>query len=457
MPKIQRRRQWNSSPANTELGPHEDAGKHDLPPASGQFRPLRDISNLALYSSDSTLEDIVAELARITGYPLITVELYDPERRVMIRKASLGMPQRSASFEVPLERSLSAIVAQTGIPISESDIGGKVGPMYKTLLNLKIRTFLCVPMAIDGNIIGTLSFGHTKIAPVDENFTDWINLAANHIAFFHYRMQAEEALLRLHRLESIAILNRGLSHDFNNLLMTMLGNITLARMRLGDREPLATQRFAEAEKAMLEARNLTDQLLAFSKEGLPVKKILHVGPVLEDSVRRTLRGSAVKVKIHIDHDLPMIEADEGKLRMVFGNIVVNARESMADKGILLVRATRVITDPGQDFLEETEKHSVRISFEDKGTGIKKEHLSLLFDPFFTTKEPGLVKALGLGLAVAHAVIKRHQGTIEVESLPGSGTTVHLTLPAVPPELSARTAEPADFPKSAVSAPYSRHR
>ncbi len=419
--------------------------QQDLSLRRTELPSLQAIADIALnaYSPESAFKDIAEELSRITGYPVITIELYDPKRRVMVHKASWGTPTVSAGMEIPLEESLSAVVAQTGVPISEMDIVHRAGPVDKIIRNLNIRTFLCVPMTVEKTVIGTLSLGHREILPVDESLINWATLAAAHIAFLHQRTKTDEARLLARRLESIAILTRGLSHDFNNLLMTMLGNITLARMRLAEREPAATQKLLEAEKAMLEARKLTDRLLTFSKGGQPVKKLVDVRPILQDSIQTVTRGSAVKTEVHIARDLPMVEADENQLRKVLENIVLNALESMTDRGTLTVTAVRAANGSAQNLMGEDREHAVHISIGDKGTGIKPEHLPLLFDPYFTTKEPATLKNRGLGLTVAQAVIKKHQGSLEVESRPGSGTTIHLTLPGVLPPKPLEEPEPED--------------
>jgi PAS domain S-box-containing protein len=237
------------------------------------------------------------------------------------------------------------------------------------------------------------------------------------------RKRAETELLKVSKLESLGVLAGGIAHDFNNLLTGLVGNLYLLKMDTKPEAP-AFRRLAEAEKACLRARSLTQQLLTFSRGGDPVKKTVAIGPVLLEWASFALRGSNVEVRADIAPDLWSVEADEGQISQVINNLIINAQQAMPGGGHINVRAENVTIDASEKPTLAPGRY-VRITFRDEGTGIPLEHLERIFDPFFTTKPTGT----GLGLATAYSIIQKHQGHLSVESPSGKGSTFFLHLPA----------------------------
>lgn len=271
----------------------------------------------------------------------------------------------------------------------------------------------------------------------------WVNVSASpilnrknrfvgSISFFTditARKQMEDELLNFRKLESVGILAGGIAHDFNNLLMSMLGYISLARMYLPESESKAREKLSEAEKTIDRAKELTTQLLTFSKGGSPLKKTLHLQPIVREVSRISLSGSRVKCRYSFQENLWPVEADETQIRQVIHQLVRNAREAMPEHGgsiSLSVRNRTFQVEPGT-FLPTGDY--VELSISDTGKGIAREHLSQVFDPYFTTKDFGPQKGMGLGLAVCYSIIKKHGGQIEVESQAGEGATFTVYLPA----------------------------
>ena len=245
------------------------------------------------------------------------------------------------------------------------------------------------------------------------------------------RMEAE--LLKAQKLESIGVLAGGIAHDFNNLLTAILGNITLVKMHVGPEDEVFAN-LSEAEKASLRARDLTQQLLTFSKGGAPVKKTASIEELLKDSATFALRGSNVRCEFSFTDDLWPVEVDEGQISQVIHNLIINADQAMPEGGVIKVRAENM-TVKAEDNLPLKEGKYIRITIEDQGTGIPKEHLPKIFDPYFTTKQKGS----GLGLAIAYSIVKRHDGYISVESELGVGTTFYIYLPASEKEILEKEA------------------
>jgi len=251
------------------------------------------------------------------------------------------------------------------------------------------------------------------------------------------RMEAE--LHRAQKLESIGILAGGIAHDFNNLLTSILGNISLAQMdaqAAGQEDVVDT--LAHAERASLRARDLTKQLLTFSKGGAPVKVTVSIANLLRESAGFALRGSNVQCQFAIPEDLWPVDVDEGQISQVINNLVINAQQAMPQGGAVTVRVENRVVSMDAPGLAAGKY--VAIAVEDEGTGIPAEHLAQIFDPYFTTKQKGS----GLGLATAHSIIKNHDGHISVESAVGGGTIFHVYLPASSRELTAAQAGKAEL-------------
>ena len=233
----------------------------------------------------------------------------------------------------------------------------------------------------------------------------------------------EEQILRTQKLEAVGLLAGGIAHDFNNLLQGVFGNISMVKMR-SDKDSASYRMLEEAERALNLARNLTRQLLTFSKGGEPVKEVVSLPLVIQDSVKFALSGSNVKYTFSMDENLWPVEADEGQISQVINNIVLNAGDAMPEGGTIKIQVRNVLL--GEKSILPLEKGKyVMIVIEDSGIGILSHHLSKIFDPYFTTKQKGS----GLGLATSYTIIKKHDGIMDVKSEPGVGSTFFIYLPA----------------------------
>jgi PAS domain S-box-containing protein len=239
----------------------------------------------------------------------------------------------------------------------------------------------------------------------------------------------DEELAKANRLESIGIFAGGIAHDFNNLLTGVLGNVSLAKI-MADPKDKIHHLLEQTEKSTYRAKSLTQQLLTFSKGGLPVKRLASVRDLLKESVEFCLRGSSISYELRVAEDLRPVEVDEDQITQVIQNLVINARQAMQpDGGIIEVNADNVEITERQEPLLAPGRY-VRISITDQGTGIPPAILDRIFDPFFTTKEMGS----GLGLASSYAIISKHNGNLTVESEEGYGATFIIHLPASDLEL-----------------------
>ncbi len=237
------------------------------------------------------------------------------------------------------------------------------------------------------------------------------------------RRKLEEEQVKIQKLESLGILAGGIAHNFNNQLAGILGNISLAKMSANPHAEIFDA-LTEAEKSSLLAKDLTRQLLTFSKGGEPITKIIPIAELIKDSTNFALSGSNVSFKITIARDIWPVEVDESQVSQVFRNIVINADQAMPLGGVINISCKNFLLGK-QNGVPLKKGNYVKILIKDRGCGISAEHLSKIFDPYFTTKEKGS----GLGLTTAYSIIKKHQGYIEVESKSNKGTTFTIYLPA----------------------------
>jgi len=238
------------------------------------------------------------------------------------------------------------------------------------------------------------------------------------------RKQIEEELIKIRKLESIGVLAGGIAHDFNNILASILGNISLAALYIKPEEQKVKKLLHEAEKASLRAKDLTQQLLTFSKGGAPIKQLASIAAVIKDSATFVLRGSNSKCEYSFSEDLWPVEIDTGQISQVIQNIILNAIHAMPEGGVIDIDCENFVKDESRPLPFSTGKY-VKMSIRDKGIGISANLLDKIFDPYFTTKQEGS----GLGLAITYSIIARHAGHILVESEQGVGSTFTIYIPA----------------------------
>ena len=238
------------------------------------------------------------------------------------------------------------------------------------------------------------------------------------------RKEHEKEQLKIEKLESLGVLAGGIAHDFNNILTGVMGNISFAHMFL-DPTHKSFKPLVEAEKASVRATELAHQLLTFARGGEPVKKVVSLQQLVNESVSLVLRGSNIIGSILIPDTIHAIEADEGQMSQVFHNIIINAAQAMPGGGTLTVTAQNEMLD-AQNSLSLHPGTYICLAFTDQGCGITADNLRRIFDPYFTTKSAGN----GLGLASVHSIVSRHGGHISASSVVGKGTTFTLQLPSI---------------------------
>jgi len=236
------------------------------------------------------------------------------------------------------------------------------------------------------------------------------------------RKQVEQELLRMRKLESVGILAGGIAHDFNNIMTGIIGNISMARYKMDDREA-AERLMEEAMKAVERAKRLTGQLLTFSRGGQPIKETASIEDIITESAEFALRGANVRCEYDFPDDMRYVKVDPGQISQVVSNLVINANQAMPMGGIITIKAREVSVN-GSDALPLSAGDYIKIEVHDLGVGIAPEDQDRVFDPYYTTKQEGS----GLGLATSYSIVKKHGGHMTLDSVPGKGTTFCVYLP-----------------------------
>ena len=302
-------------------------------------------------------------------------------------------------------------------------------------------------------VIGSLYADNLRSRePVAERQCELLSLYATIIGHLTTRLRAEAERRRLEgelqqaqRLESLRVLAGGVAHDFNNLMVGVLGNAELLRMTLPACPETAGKLDTIVESAC-QAGDLAQQMLAFARGGKYQTCAINLNSVVE-AVLRLHEGTpraGVTVERELAPELPAVEGDPTQVQQVVANLCLNAVEALSGLGRVTVRTEEVeVDDPEARRLGGLRPgRYVLLTVTDTGEGMDAETASRVFEPFFSTKRQGR----GLGLAAAHGIVRAHGGHIAVQSRPGLGTTLSVYLPAgTEPAAPPANAEEASLP------------
>lgn len=241
--------------------------------------------------------------------------------------------------------------------------------------------------------------------------------------------KAEDRLRQSQKLEAIGQLTGGVAHDFNNLLTVIRGSVDLLRRE--NMAPERRQRYLDAIGDTADrAAKLTGQLLAFSRRQTLEPEVFEVGQRLDAiaDMLDSITGSRTSVRIEPLETACRVRADVSQFETALVNLAVNARDAMDGDGTITIRLRCNVTMPPIRGHGGGTGDFVAVSLSDTGIGISSEDIERIFEPFFTTKDVG--KGTGLGLSQVFGFAKQSGGDVDVESVPGDGSTFTLYLPQV---------------------------
>lgn len=242
------------------------------------------------------------------------------------------------------------------------------------------------------------------------------------------RKRLERIVQRTQRLDAIGTLAGGIAHNFNNLLMTILGNVSLMLLDLDSIHP-HYELLKEIRNQVNNGSWLAKQLLGYARKGRYYVQTMDLNSMVR-RVSQTIAVTRKQVVVHTDmeDDLLAIEADQSQIDQVLMNLCINAADAMPAGGDLVLKTENVTeTEMTGTAYDAKPGNYVKLTVSDTGKGMDKETMERIFEPFFTTKEMG--RGTGLGLASVYGIVKGHGGYIDVESEVGRGTTFTVYLPA----------------------------
>lgn len=256
------------------------------------------------------------------------------------------------------------------------------------------------------------------------------------------RKRLEEQLRQAQKMESLGTLAGGIAHDFNNMLAIINGytEVCLARTMTNPGDETLRRYLREVHSAAQRAVGLVQRILTFSRKTevrvAPIalnKLVRELGSLLAETFPRT-----ISFDFDLDDALPMLLADQNQLQQVIMNLCVNARDAMTKGGRLTLvtrlekgaNLVRLGADAGQSY--------VCLKVSDTGVGMPPKVKARIFEPFFTTKQD--TGGTGLGLAVVYGIILNHRGLLEVDSVPGHGSTFSIYLPSAGVESAPQAAQ-----------------
>jgi len=289
----------------------------------------------------------------------------------------------------------------------------------------------------EGRLQGRAKDGHlllleTSIAPIRDAGGGVVGYVATRRDVTR-QVETEKLLAHAQKMEAVGTLAGGIAHDFNNILAAIVGYTDLARMSV-DAGGKMSGYLARIHEASMRARDLVQQILAFSRKGEQQMAPLQVSSIVKETLK--LLRATIPTTIEFRQEIvstAAVMADPTQIHQVIMNLCTNAAHAMWEQGGILGVAVReeVLTAATDDLLGDgvPPGRYIVVEVSDTGVGMDRETIKKIFDPYFTTKELG--RGTGLGLAVVHGIVKSHGGRITVYSEPGQGSTFRVYLPLVP--------------------------
>lgn len=239
------------------------------------------------------------------------------------------------------------------------------------------------------------------------------------------RKRIEEQLRQYQRLQAVGQLTGGVAHEFNNLLLVVLGNAEVLTQALSE-QPQLKERADYILRAAQRGADLTHGLLAFSRRQPLRPASLDVHEVIQHlkALAETALNARIGLHIMIDPEVRRVTADQTQIESALLNLLINARDAMPAGGAITIRAFNATE---REVGQLDGGRYVAIEVEDTGCGMRADVVARAVEPFFTTKEVG--KGTGLGLSMVHGFVKQSGGDLQIRSEIGAGTTVRLLLPA----------------------------
>ncbi len=406
------------------------------------------------FDLQSVAKGAVEAMVHYNHSPSVGIFLYE-EGAPHLKLLCAGINEKILQMEteLPMGKSLSGLAVRRREIISCEDLRSdqRIDPeILKALLKEGFVSAVSVPLLYRNRTVGAMSLIFKERYVLTESEREILLMIGKAIGLalanaqhtvrleseINERKRAEEEkeklqkqLFQAQKMESIGRLVSAIAHDFNNMLIPIIGyaNVLLKSF------PVDSQLLQHAraiKEAADRAATLTKQLLVFSrgqrfKMGILNPNLVILG--MENMLRRLI-GEDVELILSLEPNLRLVRADKGQIEQIIMNLVVNARDAMPQGGKIVIKTENADIDDEYCRLhaEARPGEFIRLSVEDTGIGMDEKTIHHIFEPFFTTKTQGT----GLGLSIVHRIVKQHNGWINVYSEPGWGSVFKIYLPTL---------------------------
>jgi PAS domain S-box-containing protein len=437
----------------------------ELKLANRAMNALSRVGQALLHPSNESelLQRTMEVMVQVGGYPLAWVAIRndDPEHSIRVAASAGEASEFLSGIKLSWAEDNPSGHEPCGIALREGQTCVRNNflapeecfPWCELARKFALRSVVSIPLLVQGKTQAALivyaieenAFGDQEFSLVFEMASDlafaWTSLKLHEQAEEERksRLLLEQQLVQAQKMEAIGRLAGGISHDFNNLLMVIMGQTELLSTNL---EGTDRARALSVMNSARRAAELTGQLLAFSRKQIVQPAVLSLNPILTEITKMAahLVGEDVEITTAFSNGLWSVKVDRSQVEQVIMNLIVNARDAMPNGGKLTLETSNahltteyVATHP----LVPSGRY-VLLAISDTGVGMSEETKAHLFEPFFTTKPPG--KGTGLGLSMVYGIVKQSLGFVWCYSELGKGTTFKIYLPA------AETTHAADEPE-----------
>jgi signal transduction histidine kinase len=367
---------------------------------------------------DKILSEIVRRTAKLMDSRLCSLRLLSENGESLVLRAHHGgSPAYSNNPVISVKDSLVGRVILTGRPLQVADVKKEADYSLSDFAQQEgLASLLSVPLKARRKIIGVININKAKSHHFSSEeikllrtFADLCAIAIENARLYEKMLTLEEQIRRADRLAAVGELAAGVAHEIRNPL-TIIKMIFEAGTSLNQRD---VEVIGEELDRM---NNMVGHFLKFARPGEPNLQFCNVNKNLDNVlllVSHAIDEKAIVLKQHLDFQIPNVFVDPVQLQQVLLNIIINSIEAIANRGVIEITS------------ESTDGGRVRIIVKDNGGGIPAAVQKNLFVPFSTTKPKGL----GLGLSIAHRILKTYKGKLTIDSTEGAGTTVVIELPA----------------------------
>ena len=394
-------------------------------------------------------QTLVVRATNLAAVPDGFIYIYDAEKDEFELRAAIGSLSDQIGRRFMAGRGLAGAVWKTKKTVLTDDY--QTWPERSPNPNYhKRRATVAIPLKTGGEPAGVIGLAHydrnlaigPKTVKILEQFAELASMALDNATLYtnlqlelserrrleEEREKIDQQLRQSQKLEAIGTLAGGIAHDFNNLLMSIQGNASLMLLDK-DQTHSDYSRLMKIEEVIQRGADLTKQLLGMAGEGRGEVRPANINLIINKTsgmFERTRKE--ITVIQELGKEVSLVDADQGQIKQVILNLLVNAWQAMPKGGEIQIKTeNRQLSEDKGKTVELSAGNYVKITISDSGVGMDEVVQERIFDPFFTTKHKGGI-GTGLGLASAFGIIKNHNGHIQVSSVKGEGSTFTIYLP-----------------------------